>query len=80
MQELEALLEELDRQPRSERKGDDALDVIIHAPPRTTAVTPLRDHEAVRRFRAELRAGLIRADTINQLLVLIRTAIQVYMR
>ena len=80
MQELEALLEELDRPPRSERKGGDALDVIIDAPPRTTAVTPLRDHEAVRRFRAEVSDGLIHADTINQLLGLIRTAIQAYMR
>ncbi|MEK6799414.1 MAG: hypothetical protein AABZ12_10645 [Planctomycetota bacterium] len=72
---LLSLLERLDT--RAPRPGAaDAIDAIVDAPPRTTAVVSLRDHETVRRFRQELSDGLIRADTANQLLRLVRTVLE----
>ena len=51
----------------------DAIDEVLASPPRTTGVRPLVNHEAVRRFREELAAGAIGADTANGLLKLIGT-------
>ncbi len=55
--------------------GGDAIDDLIAAPPRTTTVVSLKNHDTVRRFREELSDGLIRADTANRLLALVGTII-----
>jgi len=76
---LEALLERLEVGiPLRRRK--DAIDAILASEPRTTAVRSLRDHEAVQQFRQELSDGLIRADTANKLLGLIRTVVEAAMK
>ena len=54
----------------------DAIDAILAAEPRKTGVNSLRDHEVVEQFRQELTDGLIRVDTANRLLGLIRTAVE----
>jgi len=73
--ELSKLLRVLEeRVPRSRLR--DAVDESLIAPPRTTASASLRDHEVVQRFRRELSDGLVRADTAQQLLSLIRLAVE----
>jgi hypothetical protein len=75
VQELESLLAKL--QERLERKpGGDAIDAILRATPRTTAVRSLRDHEAVRKFREEIAGGLVRVDTAGQLVSLVRALVE----
>ena len=76
---LMALLERLEESiPQARRK--DAIDAILAGEPRTTAVRSLRDHEVVQQFRRELSDGLIRADTVNKLLGLIRTVVDAAMK
>ncbi len=72
---LNRLLERLETGIEPSRNGD-AIDAILAGAPRTTNARPLRDHKVVRRFRRELSDGLIRVDTVNQLLSLIRSAVE----
>ena len=76
---LTALLERLEENiPQPKRK--DAIDAILAGEPRTTGVRSLRDHEVVQQFRRELSDGLIRVDTANKLLGLIRTVVEAAMK
>ncbi len=76
---LLALLDRLEESiPQTKRK--DAIDAILASAPRTTAARSLRDHEVVQQFRRELADGLIRADTANGLLGLIRTVLDAAMK
>ena len=76
---LMALLELLEESiPRSRRK--DAIDAILANEPRSTAVRSLRDHEVVQQFRRELSDRLLRVDTVNRLLGLIRTVVEAAMK
>ena len=76
---LAALFNRLEESiPQSKRK--DAIDAILASEPRTTAVRSLRDHEVVQQFRRELTDGLIRVDTANKLLGLIRTVVEAAMK
>lgn len=76
---LEALLERLEQGIPSGRRKD-AIDAILASAPRTTGVRSLRDHEVVQQFRRELADGLIRVDTANKLLGLIRTIVDAAMK
>ena len=76
---LEALLESLEKGIHLGRRKD-AIDAILASEPRTTAVRSLRNHELVQQFRRELSEGLIRVDTANKLLGLIRTVVDVVMK
>ena len=76
---LEALLERLEQGIPSGRRKD-AIDAILASEPRTTGVRSLRDHEVVQQFRRELSDGLIRVDTANKLLGLIRTIVDAAMK
>jgi hypothetical protein len=74
-----ALLERLEESiPQPKRK--DAIDAILASDPRSTGVRSLRDHEVVQKFRRELSDGLIRVDTANKLLGLIRTVVEAAMK
>jgi hypothetical protein len=64
--------------PQSKRR--DAIDAILASEPRSTGVRSLRDHEVVQKFRRELSDGLIRVDTANKLLGLIRTVVEAAMK
>ena len=69
VEELDKLIDTL-----TTRKGD-AIDDVLSAAPRTTAVQSLRDHPDVVQFRQELTDGLIRVDTANRLLRLVSTVV-----
>jgi hypothetical protein len=71
-EQLEPLLARLE-ELLARTQGGDAIDVTLKAAPRISAATSLREHEIVRRFRQEVTDGLIRLDTANQLLGLVRT-------
>ena len=74
-----ALLDRLEENiPQPNRR--DAIDAILAGDPRSTAVRSLRDHEVVQKFRRELSDGLIRVDTANKLLGLIRTVLDAAMK
>ena len=76
---LLALFDRLEESiPKPKRR--DAIDAILAGEPRTTAIRSLRDHEAVRQFWRELSDGLIRVDTANKLLGLIRTVVDAAMK
>jgi len=76
---LMALLDRLEESiPQAKRK--DAIDAILASDPRSTGVRSLRDHEVVQQFRRELSDGLIRVDTANKLLGLIRTVVEAAMK
>ncbi len=70
--ELELLLLQLD-ELMSRTRRPDAIDDVLNSAPRTTAAASLREHEVVKKFRQEMTEGLIRLDTLNQLLGLVRT-------
>jgi hypothetical protein len=76
---LMALLERLEESIPQPRRQD-AIDAILANEPRTTGVRSLRDHEVVQQFRRELSDGLIRVDTANRLLGLIRTVVEAAMK
>lgn len=76
---LDALLERLEEGIPSGRRKD-AIDAILASDTRTTSVRSLRDHEVVQQFRQELSDGLIRMDTANKLLGLIRTMVDAAMK
>ena len=54
----------------------DAIDRELARGRRSSAVASLRQSEVVRRFRQELVDGLVRADTVNQLLRLVGTVLE----
>jgi hypothetical protein len=58
-------------QKQVENGGGDAIDRVLSAPPRSTAVRSLRDAPEVLAFREALADGMIRADTVNRLLRLV---------
>ncbi|NLX23617.1 MAG: hypothetical protein GXY55_18345 [Phycisphaerae bacterium] len=74
--ELDRLVRTLDAvlTDTSETPGD-AIDRVLAAPGRTTAVRSLADAPEIEAFRQELLDGLIRADTINRLLRLINDVV-----
>ena len=72
--ELEMLLSRLEKL-QTRVTHSDAIDDAIAAAPRLTATTSLRKHEVVEKFRGELADGLIRTDTANQLLGLVRAVL-----
>lgn len=74
--ELDRLVRTLDAvlTDTSETPGD-AIDRVLAAPGRTTAVRSLADSPEIEAFRQELLDGLIRADTINRLLRLINDVV-----
>lgn len=74
--ELELLLLQLD-ELMSRTRRPDAIDDVLDAAPRTAATTSLREHEVVRKFRQEVTDGLIRLDTANQLLGLVRSVLDI---
>lgn len=76
---LMALLDRLEENI-SKAGRRDAIDAILAGEPRSTGVRSLRDHEVVQRFRRELSDGLIRVDTANRLLELIRTIVDAAMK
>lgn len=53
----------------------DAIDAVLADAPRTTAVTSLREAQAVADFRQALMDGLIRVDTANRLLRLVNEVV-----
>ncbi len=71
---LDELLAELESRARRGGRGD-AIDAILASEPRQTAIQSLRDHEVVQRFRQELMDGMIRVDSVNRLLGLVRLVI-----
>ena len=54
----------------------DAIDDILDGRPRETGVRSLRDAPAVIAFRRELEDGLVRADTLHQVLGLVLAIIE----
>ncbi|MFO0972758.1 MAG: hypothetical protein U1A27_04865 [Phycisphaerae bacterium] len=56
--------------PKIAAAGGDAIDAVLAGAPRTTAVVSLVDSPVMQKFRQELTDGLIRVDTVNQLLQL----------
>ena len=74
-EELDRLIDALDKRIESDPAAGDAIDLILATPPRETQVRSLRNEATVQAFRRELVDGLIRVDTANQLLRLVTTAI-----
>lgn len=72
---LLAVLKSLEDAIRRREDGG-AIDRILAEAPRGTRVRSLRDHEVVRQFRRELADGLIRVDTANRFLGVIRMAVE----
>ena len=72
--ELDVLLSRLEELLSRTRRGD-AIDDTLGAAPRVSMATSLRHHDVVRKFRQEVADGLIRLDTANQLLGLVRTVL-----
>ena len=68
LEDLVATLEAAEQ--KSAGKGD-AIDAVLSGAPRTTQVTPARQAPEMQAFRRELSDGLIRADTVNQVLRLL---------
>lgn len=73
--ELERLLLRLEELQFRSRSGD-AIDEILASPPRATRVTSLRNHQAVEKFRGELRSGTIGMETANRFLSLVRALLE----
>ncbi len=77
--ELDRLLNTLDRKDQQSPGSGDAIDLILASPPRKTEVRSLRHDPVVEAFRRELTDGLIRVDTVNQLLNLVNTVITTFL-
>lgn len=76
MGELERLLSNVQTLMEANAKAqpNDAIGAELARPARTTAVVSLKDAPEVEAFRNELIDGLIRVDTVNQLLRLVNEA------
>jgi hypothetical protein len=74
--ELEQLLTNVQTLLEANAKAQpgDAIGTELARPARTTAVVSLKDAPEVEAFRNELIDGLIRVDTVNQLLRLVNEA------
>jgi hypothetical protein len=74
--ELERLLSNVQTllDANAKTQPGDAIGVELGRPARTTAVVSLKDAPEVEAFRSELIDGLIRVDTVNQLLRLVNEA------
>lgn len=70
---LEGMLDRLDG-PGGEEVGD-AIDRVRASAVRTTNVRSLRRDPVMEQFRKELSDGLIRADTVRQVLELVSMAL-----
>lgn len=70
---LERLLDRLDA--RLGVAEGDAIERVLGGEPRTTAVTSLRDHEAMRRLRRELAVGAVQLDTVTRVLSVLERAV-----
>ena len=77
LDELLDTLETLDTQVVQKDAGGsgDAIDAVLNGPARTTRVRSLREGPEVAAFRTALTDGMIRVDTANQLLRLVREVI-----
>lgn len=73
MAALEGMLDRLDG-PGGEEVGD-AIDRVRASTARTTSVRSLRRDPVMEQFRKELSDGLIRADTVRQVLELMSMAL-----
>jgi hypothetical protein len=71
LNEIDALLARLEGAVQSKSPSGDAIDACLLAQPRTTAVRRLRESEVMQRFRAELAAGRMQADTVHGFLNLL---------
>ena len=71
--DLDALLARLEELAAAQPA--DAIGKELAGAPRVSATISLRQHDAVRRFREEVQAGLIQADTANQFLRLVQTVL-----
>ncbi len=77
--ELDRLLETLETAPAptaAPPRAPDAIDRVLASAPRVAHARSLRNDEIVQRFRAEMESGLMRVDTVRQLLGLIRMALE----
>lgn len=74
-EELDRLIDDLDRRIESDPAAADAIDLILAAQPWETRVRSLRNDASVEAFRRELMDGFIRVDTVNGLLSLVHTVI-----
>lgn len=76
--ELDRLLDTLEDTPAPSAppRAPDAIDRVLASAPRVTHARGLRDDEVVQLFRAEVESGLLRVDTVRQLLGLIRMALE----
>ncbi len=54
-----------------QREDGDAIDAVLAREPRSTQVVSVRQAPEMEAFRRELTDGLIRADTVNQVLRLL---------
>jgi len=66
LDELMTTLENANRQATG-----DAIDAVLAAEPRRTQAVSVRESPEMEAFRRELTDGLIRADTVNQVLRLL---------
>ena len=66
LDELMTTLENANRQGNG-----DAIDTVLASEPRRTQVVSVRQSPEMEAFRRELTDGLIRADTVNQVLRLL---------
>ena len=73
--ELDRLIDRLEPSVNQGPASGDAIDAVLAASPRTTAVRSLRNDPVVEAFRRELVDGLIRVDTLNRLLGLVNTVV-----
>lgn len=61
--------------PQRVAPAGDAIDAVLASPSRATGVRSLRGSPEIEAFRQALVDGLIRADTVNQLLRLVNEAV-----
>ncbi len=68
---LEDLMTTLEAAEQKSGGKGDAIDAVLSETPRTTQVTSGRQSPEMEAFRRELSDGLIRVDTMNQVLRLL---------
>lgn len=76
MNELDKVIELLQRIAHPVSGAGDAIDQELGRPPRTTTARNLADDPTIVAFRNELVDGLIRADTARQMLSLVGALLQ----
>lgn len=78
VQQFDALIRQL--QAAVNPVAGDAIDIEIARPPRTTATVNLAEAPEIVAFRNELVDGLIRQDTVRQVLTLVQTVLAQILR